>query len=43
VEPGAERVVIFHLITEGGHVDLGDGVPVPVAGDVAVFPRVTRT
>jgi len=41
LEPGAERVVIFHLITEGDcYVDLGDGPPVRLcAGDVAVFPQ----
>jgi AraC-like DNA-binding protein len=41
LEPGAERVVIFHLITEGGcYVDLGDGAPVRLsAGDVVVFPQ----
>ena len=41
LEPGAERVVIFHLITEGEcYVDLGDGAPVHLsAGDVAVFPQ----
>lgn len=41
LEPGAERVVIFHLITEGDcYVDLGDGAPVRLsAGDVVVFPQ----
>ena len=41
LEPGAERVVIFHLITEGDcFVDLGDGSPVRLtAGDVVVFPQ----
>lgn len=42
LEPGAERVVIFHLITEGDcFVDMGDDTP-PVrltAGDVVVFPH----
>src|SRR6185369_7861406 len=42
LEPGAERVVIFHLLTEGEcFVELGSGQdPVRlVAGDVAVFPQ----
>ncbi len=42
LEPGAERVVIFHLITEGEcYVDMGDGSPPThlIAGDVAVFPQ----
>jgi AraC-like DNA-binding protein len=41
LEPGAERVVIFHLITEGEcHVELGDEPPVRLtAGDVVVFPQ----
>jgi AraC-like DNA-binding protein len=40
LEPGAERVVIFHLITEGEcYVELGDEPPVRlIAGDVVVFP-----
>jgi AraC-like DNA-binding protein len=41
LEPGAERVVIFHLITEGEcHVEIGDELPVRLtAGDVVVFPQ----
>ena len=41
LEPGAERVVIFHMITEGEcHVEIGDEPPVRlVAGDVVVFPQ----
>lgn len=41
LEPGAERVVIFHLITEGEcFVELGDEPPLHlVAGDVVVFPK----
>ena len=41
LEPGAERVVIFHLITEGEcFVALGDGPPVRlVAGDAVIFPQ----
>lgn len=41
LEPGAESVVIFHLVTEGEcHVEIGDGEPVKlVAGDVIVFPQ----
>jgi AraC-like DNA-binding protein len=41
LEPGAERVVIFHLITEGEcYVELGRQPPVRlVAGDVVVFPK----
>ena len=41
LEPGAERVVIFHLITEGEcYVELGDEPPVRLtAGDVIVFPK----
>ena len=42
LEPGAERVVIFHLISEGEcYVDMGNGEP-PVhlsAGDVVIFPQ----
>ncbi|HUI59898.1 MAG TPA: AraC family transcriptional regulator [Steroidobacteraceae bacterium] len=40
LEPGAERVVIFHLITEGEcYVEMGDAEPVHlIAGDVVVFP-----
>lgn len=39
LEPGAERVVIFHLITEGEcHVELEGQAPVRLtAGDVVVF------
>ncbi len=41
LEPGAERVVIFHLITEGEcFVEMGDQPPVKlVAGDAVVFPQ----
>jgi AraC-like DNA-binding protein len=41
LEPGAERVVIFHLITEGEcFVELDSGPPVRLgAGDVVVFPQ----
>ena len=41
LEPGAERVVIFHLITEGEcFVEMGEASPVHlVAGDVVVFPQ----
>ncbi|KAB0491223.1 AraC family transcriptional regulator [Pseudomonas vancouverensis] len=41
LEPGAERVVIFHLITEGEcFVELGDQPPLQLrAGDVVVFPQ----
>jgi AraC-like DNA-binding protein len=41
LEPGAERVVIFHMITEGEcYVEMGDGAPLPlVAGDVVLFPQ----
>ena len=44
LEPGAERVVIFHLITEGEcYVDLGDEAPVRlIAGDASSFRRATR-
>jgi len=40
LEPGAERVVIFHLITEGGcFVEIGRGAPIRLsAGDAVVFP-----
>jgi len=42
LEPGAERVVIFHLITEGEcYVEMGGSEP-PVhltAGDAVVFPQ----
>ncbi|RYF43557.1 MAG: AraC family transcriptional regulator [Comamonadaceae bacterium] len=41
LEPGAERVVIFHMITEGEcHVEMGDSAPVRlVAGDVVIFTQ----
>lgn len=42
LEPGAERVVIFHLITEGEcHVELSSGEPPMhlMAGDVVLFPQ----
>ena len=41
LEPGAERVVIFHLITEGKcFVELGDEPPLRlVAGDAVIFPQ----
>jgi AraC-like DNA-binding protein len=41
LEPGAERVVIFHLITEGEcFVELGDGPPLHLmAGDAVLFPQ----
>ena len=41
LEPGAERVVIFHLITEGECiVEMPDGPPTRlIAGDVVVFPQ----
>jgi len=41
LEPGAERVVIFHLITEGEcFVELGDDAPVRLtAGDAVIFPQ----
>ena len=41
LEPGAERVVIFHLITEGEcHVELGGEPPLRLtAGDAIVFPQ----
>ncbi|HYM28045.1 MAG TPA: AraC family transcriptional regulator [Steroidobacteraceae bacterium] len=41
LEPGAERVVIFHLITEGEcYVELGDEAPLRlIAGDVVIFPE----
>lgn len=41
LEPGAERVVIFHLITEGEcFVELGDEAPVRlIAGDAVIFPQ----
>lgn len=45
LEPGAERVVIFHLITEGEcYVELGDDPPqLLTAGDVVVFPWAMPT
>ena len=41
LEPGAERVVIFHLITEGEcYVELGGQPPTRLsAGDVVIFPQ----
>ena len=41
LEPGAERVVIFHLITEGEcYVAMADEPPVHLrGGDVVVFPQ----
>ncbi|RON49321.1 AraC family transcriptional regulator [Pseudomonas frederiksbergensis] len=41
LEPGAERVVIFHLVTEGEcYVELGNDPPLLLnAGDVVVFPQ----
>jgi AraC-like DNA-binding protein len=41
LEPGAERVVIFHLITEGEcFVELADAAPLRlVAGDAVIFPQ----
>src|ERR1700735_2610607 len=41
LEPGAERVVIFHLIAEGdGWAELEGEPPLRVsAGDVVVFPH----
>lgn len=41
LEPGAERVVIFHLITEGEcHVELDDQPPMRLtAGDAVIFPQ----
>ena len=41
LEPGAERIVIFHLINEGEcHVELGGGPPVHlVVGDAVIFPN----
>jgi hypothetical protein len=45
LEPTAERVVIFHLITEGEcHVEMEGQPPVRLsAGDAVIFPRATRT
>src|SRR6202167_888313 len=41
LEPGAERVVIFHLITEGEcYVELGNEPAVRLtAGDAVIFPK----
>ncbi|MDP3252629.1 MAG: AraC family transcriptional regulator [Hydrogenophaga sp.] len=41
LEPGAERVIIFHLITEGEcHVELDGEEPMRLtAGDVILFPQ----
>jgi AraC-like DNA-binding protein len=41
LEPGAERVVIFHMLTEGEcFCEIGDGPPVRlVAGDAIIFPQ----
>ncbi|RZL65008.1 MAG: AraC family transcriptional regulator [Variovorax sp.] len=41
LEPGAERVVIFHLVTEGGcFVEMPDQPPVQLrAGDAVLFPQ----
>ncbi|HEY6453629.1 MAG TPA: AraC family transcriptional regulator [Steroidobacteraceae bacterium] len=41
LEPGAERVVIFHLITAGEcYVELGAETPVRlIAGDAVIFPQ----
>ena len=41
LEPSAERVVIFHLITEGEcYVELGDEAPTRlIAGDAVIFPK----
>src|SRR5882672_2286988 len=41
LEPGAERVVIFHLITEGEcYVELDNQPPLRLtAGDVVLFPQ----
>jgi AraC-like DNA-binding protein len=41
LEPGAERVVIFHLITEGEcYVELDDDPPLLLnPGDVVIFPQ----
>ena len=42
LEPGAERVVIFHLITDGEcYVEIGEQVERLTAGDVVVFPEGT--
>lgn len=41
LEPGAERIVIFHLITEGEcYVEMANQAPVRlVAGDAIIFPQ----
>lgn len=41
LEPGAERVVIFHLITEGEcYVEIDGEPPIHlIAGDAVIFPR----
>jgi AraC-like DNA-binding protein len=41
LEPGAERVIIFHMLTEGEcFVELGNEMPVRlIAGDVVIFPE----
>jgi len=41
LEPGADRVVIFHLITAGEcYVEMGDTAPTRlVAGDAVIFPH----
>ncbi|HTW38892.1 MAG TPA: AraC family transcriptional regulator [Steroidobacteraceae bacterium] len=41
LEPGAERVVIFHLITQGDcYVEIDSAPPVRLAaGDVVIFPQ----
>src|ERR1019366_7287592 len=41
LEPGAERVVIFHLVTEGEcYVEIGDDTPARLtAGDAVIFPK----
>jgi AraC-like DNA-binding protein len=41
LEPGADRVVIFHLITSGEcYVEMGNGAPTRlVAGDAVLFPQ----
>ncbi len=41
LEPGAEHLMIFHMITEGDcHVEMPEGPPVHLtAGDVVIFPH----
>ena len=41
LEPGAENLVIFHLVTAGEcYVELGEGEPLKLmAGDVVLFPQ----